>query len=66
MSLSPRPESVTTMVSDFLLFLATFTASAIAWDDSKAGMIPSVLVSNRNASHAATCRQDLIGDGSAR
>ena len=50
MSLSPLPESVTTMDSDFGLFFASLITSAIACADSKAGIIPSVLVSNKNAS----------------
>ena len=50
MSLSPLPESVITIDSDFFIFLAIFTAYAIACADSNAGMIPSVRVSKRNAS----------------
>ena len=49
MSLSPRPDSVTTTDLDFFIFFATFIAYAIACADSSAGMIPSVLVRTKNA-----------------
>lgn len=42
-SLSPRPDSVTTMILSFGMVGATFMTYASAWDDSMAGMMPSVL-----------------------
>ena len=50
MSLSPRPDSVTTIESDFGFVLAILIACEIAWADSSAGMIPSVHVSVKKAS----------------
>jgi hypothetical protein len=41
--LSPRPDSVTTMILSFGMVGATFMTYASAWDDSMAGMMPSVL-----------------------
>jgi len=49
-SLSPRPDRVTTIDSDLGLFFASLITSAMACADSKAGIIPSVLVNNKNAS----------------
>src|SRR5579864_4125554 len=53
MSLSPRPETLTIITSDFFIFGARFTHSAMAWADSIAGMIPSVRDSIRQASNAS-------------
>ena len=41
--MSPRPDSVTTMILSFGMVGATFMTYASAWDDSMAGMMPSVL-----------------------
>ena len=41
--MSPRPERVTTMILSFGMVGATFMTYARAWDDSIAGMMPSVL-----------------------
>ena len=41
--MSPRPDSVTTMILSFGMVGATFITYASAWDDSMAGMMPSVL-----------------------
>ena len=49
MSLSPRPDNVTTIESDFDLVLAILIACETACADSSAGMIPSVLVSVKKA-----------------
>ena len=49
MSLSPLPDSVTTIDSVFFIFFEILIAYAIAWADSNAGIIPSVLVNIKNA-----------------
>jgi len=49
MSLSPRPDNVTTIESDFDLVLAILIACETACADSSAGIIPSVFVSVKNA-----------------
>jgi hypothetical protein len=45
MSLSPRPDNVTTIESDFDLVLAILIACETACADSSAGNMPSTLVS---------------------
>ena len=49
-SLSPLPESVTTIDSVLFIFFEIFIACAIACADSNAGIIPSVRVKIKNAS----------------
>ena len=49
MSLSPRPDNVTTIESDFDLVLAIFIACETACADSNAGIIHSVFVSIKKA-----------------
>jgi len=49
MSLSPRPDYVTTIESDFDLVLAILIACETACADSSAGIIPSVFVSVKKA-----------------
>ena len=48
MSLSPRPDNVTTIESDFDLVLAILIACETACADSSAGIIPSVFVNVKN------------------
>ena len=45
MSLSPRPETFTTTISDSLIFGARLMSSAMACADSSAGIMPSVRAS---------------------
>ncbi len=45
-SLSPRPERQTTMVWSFDRVGASFSKWAMAWDDSRAGRIPSSRVNS--------------------
>ncbi len=52
-SLSPLPESVTTMDWSLRIWGANFMAYAKACEDSKAGRMPSSLHSVRNASTAS-------------
>src|SRR5512133_812957 len=58
-SLSPLPDRLTRTTWSFLIFGARLTASARAWDDSRAGIIPSVLHSNENASNASSSVADV-------
>ena len=44
MSLSPRPERLTTRMASRSISGASFAAKASAWLDSSAGMIPSIRV----------------------
>lgn len=53
-SLSPRPDTVTTRISSLFISLASFSTNAIACELSNAGMIPSVLVSNCKAFSASS------------
>ena len=48
MSLSPRPDNVTTIESDFDLVLAILIACETACADSSAGIIPSDFVNVKN------------------
>ena len=52
-SLSPRPDSVTTIDWVFFIFEANFIAYATACEDSSAGKMPSSLLRVRNASTAS-------------
>src|SRR5438093_13713683 len=53
MSLSPRPETFTTTISDSLIFGARLMSSAMACADSSAGIMPSVRASSVVASKAS-------------
>src|SRR5579864_3712112 len=53
MSLSPLPEIFTITISDFFIFGARLMHSATAWDDSSAGIIPSVRANRVHASSAS-------------
>src|SRR5262249_37675995 len=53
-SLSPRPETLMTTTSDFFIFGARLMHSATAWEDSSAGMIPSVRARRIQASSASS------------
>ena len=55
--MSPRPESVTTMILSVGMVGATFMTYASAWDDSMAGMMPSVL---ERYSKACTASSSVI------
>src|SRR6185312_1124215 len=53
MSLSPRPDRQTATSSSFFNWPAIFTTCAMAWADSRAGMMPSSLDSSMKASSAS-------------
>src|SRR5690606_31053701 len=55
-SLSPRPERLTIMIWSLPMVGAIFTAWAMAWADSRAGMMPSTLVMSLKASSASSSR----------
>ena len=70
MSLSPRPEMFTIIISDFFILGARLMASATACADSSAGIIPSVrastvVASSASASEAETysARPDIFQPG---
>src|SRR5579884_3579438 len=58
MSLSPRPEMLTTTTSFFFIRGARLMHSATACADSSAGMIPSMRASKRQASSASSSDAD--------
>src|SRR5215472_14962140 len=57
-SLSPRPETLTTIICDFFIRGAALIDSASACADSRAGMIPSVSASRRHALSASVSEAD--------
>ena len=57
MSLSPRPERLTSRIASFGSVGARLIASATAWLDSSAGMMPS---KRQSASNAAIASSSLI------
>src|SRR5207344_2162379 len=54
MSLSPRPERLTSRMASFGIFGAIFIACATACADSSAGMMPSLRHSSWNAARASS------------
>src|SRR5438309_4882338 len=59
MSLSPRPERLTKRMSDLDILGAILMASATAWADSSAGMMPSVRLRTRTASRASASEAEV-------
>ena len=61
MSLSPRPEMEITMISSLAIVPARRRASATAWADSRAGMIPSARERYAGASIASSSHGRVLG-----